>query len=112
MKYKGKEITTIGEIFDVALQLAKENKEEAHDFFKEYIKYIYDENDEVHSLEEAERIAKSNFGYWAGYYSKETCNIIYETYQCSHPIFGSNPFGVSPEEAFKKGYELATKSNS
>ena len=55
---------------------------------------------------EAEEIAKSNFGYFAGYYDEETCAIIYDTYQCSHPIFGDKPFDVSPEEAFKKGMEI------
>ena len=96
---------TFGEVFNKALELAKENKNEAQEFFKQYIQLILEDNDEVNTIEEAERIAKSNFGYFAGYYNQKVCDIIYETYQCSHPIFGDKPFDVSPEEAFKKGLE-------
>ena len=110
MIYKGKELSNMGELFNEALRLAKENKDEAHEFFKAYVKAVIDENDEVYSLEEAERIAKSNLGYWAGYYNEETCVIIYETYRCEHPIFGKKPFNTSPDVAFKKGYEMGTNS--
>ena len=96
---------TFGEVFNKALELAKENKNEAQEFFKQYIQFILEDNDEVNTIEEAERIAKSNFGYFAGYYNQEVCDIIYETYQCSHPIFGDKPFDVSPEEAYQKGLE-------
>ena len=96
---------TFGEVFNKALKLAKENKNEAQEFFKQYIQFILEDNDKVNTIEEAERIAKSNFGYFAGYYTQEVCDIIYETYQCSHPIFGDKPFDVSPEEAFQKGLE-------
>ena len=109
MKYNGKNLNTMGEVFDKALQLAKENKEEAKNFFKLYIEYILENNDKVNSLEEAEKIAKANFGYFAGYYNPEVCDIIYKTYQCSHPIFGDKPFSVSAEDAYKKGIEISSK---
>lgn len=111
MKYHGKVLETFAEIFNKGLQLARENKEKAQEFFKQYIQHIYENNDEVYSLEEAENIAKSNFGYWAGYYNQEVCDIIYNTFQCSHPIFGDKPFDVSPEEAYKKGLEMGRKLN-
>ncbi len=111
MIYNGIELKTMGDIFNKALELAKTDKNEAAKFFKCYIEYIYNDNDNinVNSLEEAERIAKSNFGYFAGYYSQEVCDIIYETYQCFHPIFGDKPFNVSSEEAYQKGLELGRK---
>ena len=109
MNYNGKNLNTMGEVFDKALQLAKENKEESKNFFKLYIEYILENNDKVNSLEEAEKIAKANFGYFAGYYNPEVCDIIYKTYQCSHPIFGDKPFSVSAEEAYKKGLESTNK---
>ena len=109
MKYKGKNLNTMGEVFDKALQLAKENKEESKNFFKLYIEHILENNDKVYSLEEAEKIAKANFGYFAGYYNPEVCDIIYKTYQCSHPIFGDKPFSVSAEDAHKKGLEMGSK---
>ena len=96
---------TFGEIFNKAFELAKENKNEAQEFFKQYIQFILEDNNKVNTIEEAERIAKSNFGYFAGYYTQVVCDIIYETYQCSHPIFGDKPFDISPEEAYRKGLE-------
>ena len=111
MIYNGIELKTMGEIFNKALELAKNDKNEAAKFFKCYIEYIYNDNNNinVNSLEEATRIAKSNFGYFAGYYNQKVCDIIYKTYQCTHPIFGDKPFDVSPEEAFRKGQEMAKK---
>lgn len=87
MIYRGKELSTIGEVFDIALWLArKEDKSEAKDFFREYVNDISEEN---HcSWDRSVEIAKSNLGYFAGYYGKEVWDIIYKTYQCSHPIFG------------------------
>lgn len=107
MEYKGKNLKTIGEVFDMALKLAKTDKEEAKEFFKEYINWISMVNH--YSWDKSTEIAKSNFGYFAGYYNPEVCNIIYKTYQCSHPIFGDKPFEVDPEDAYKKGLEMGSK---
>ena len=104
MIYNNKTLNTFGKVFDEGLHLARENKEEAQEFFKEYIHYISKENG--CSLEEAERIAKSNFGYFAGYYDQEVCDIIYSTFECAHPIFGNKPFSISAEDAYKKGLEI------
>ena len=99
----------MGQVFEVAINLAKTDKEEAQNFFTLYTEYIFENNNEVSSLDEAERIAKANFGYFAGYYNQEVCDIIYETYQCSHPIFGNKPFEINPEDAYKKGLEIGSK---
>ena len=107
MEYRGKTYKTMGEVFNEALHLAKTDSYEAKEFFKEYINCI--SNDNHYSWDKATEIAKSNFGYFAGYYDAETCDIIYKTYQCSHPIFGDKPFSVSPEEAYKKGLEIGRK---
>jgi len=109
MNYKGKELNTIGEVFDEALHLAKTDQNDALDFFKTYVEYIFEDNENINTLNEAERIAKANLGYFAGYYTPEICDIIYKTYQCSHPIFGDKPFSVDPEEAYRKGLEMGSK---
>lgn len=106
MVYEGKEFNTMGEVFNEALHYAKTDKNKAISFFKAYVEHIFNNNKEINTYAEAEKIAKSNFGYFAGYYDAETCDIIYNTYQCSHPIFGDKPYDVSPEEAFKKGMEI------
>lgn len=109
MIYNNKTFTTFSQIFNKGLRLAKEDKSEAMNFFKAYIQYIYEDAEDIHSLEEASDRAKNNFGYFAAYYNQEVCDIIYKTYQCSHPIFGDKPFEVSPEEAYKIGLEYGKK---
>ena len=105
MIYRGKNYETFGEIFDLALDLAKKDTYEAQEWFYEYVNCISMDNS--YSWDKSIEIAKSNLGYFAGYYNQEVCDIIYKTYQCSHPVFGDKPFEISPEEAFKKGMELA-----
>lgn len=104
MIYNFDELDTFDKVFNKGLQLAKEDEIEAQEFFKQYIDLIIKE--QHCDIEKATRIAKSNFGYFAGYYNQEVCDIIYKTYQCFHPIFGNKPFEVDPEEAYKKGLEL------
>ena len=102
MNYRGKELNTIGEVFDEALRIAKtNNKDEAYDFFYAYVNLISTEN--KYSWDKSIEIAKANLGYFAGYYNEEVCDIIYKTYNCCHPIFGDKPFSVDPVEAFNKG---------
>jgi len=101
MIFNGKELKTMGEIFNEGLRLAETNTADAERFFKAYVDCIMNEN--KISLEEAIKIAKSNFGYFAGYYPKNVVDLIYKTYECCHPIFGKNPYDVSPEEAFNMG---------
>ena len=40
------------------------------------------------SSDEAIKIAKSNFGYFAGYYSKDVVDLIYKTCQLHPPKGG------------------------
>ena len=41
---------TFGEVFNKALELAKENKNEAQEFFKQYIQFILEDNDKVNTI--------------------------------------------------------------
>ena len=102
MIFNEKELNTIGEIFNTALELARTNKNDAHDFFLQYAKYIMEEKGK--SFDCAVELAKFNLGYFAGYFPKEICDLIYDTYECIHPIFGDKPYETSPEEAFSMGY--------
>lgn len=110
MIYKGEELKTIGDIFNKALSLAKQNRtDECQNFLKAYASFIYNDNPSVNSFDEALKIAKNNFGYYAGYFDKHTCDLIYEVYCTEHPIFGKSPFNVSPEDAFKAGLEAGRR---
>lgn len=99
MIYENKELNTIGEIFDKALSLAKKDKQKALDFLDAYATYVQEANNI--SKEEALEIAKSNFGYFAGYFDDSVRKIIYDTYQAAHPIFGNA--SVTSEQAYEMG---------
>lgn len=86
MRYKGEKLDTIGQIFDKALQIAKYNPSEAPEFFDEYVHHIM-ECGRINKQDAIER-ARSNFGYFAGYYDTEVSNLMTRTYNAVHPIFG------------------------
>lgn len=88
------------------------DEEDAKQYLKEYIKYIQDaiDNDPQRIGENAEEIAKSNLGYYAGYYSNIVRERVERLFVCKHPFFGSIAKGeVSSEDAFKMGERLGVK---
>jgi hypothetical protein len=98
-----------------ALEAAMEikDKKDADQYLMEYISYIQSEidkcTDRIH--DNAEEIAKSNLGYFAGYYSNETRERVEKLFCCSHPIFGSIKENGIPtnEQAFEMGERYGTK---
>ena len=108
MVFEGKTLETMEEIFNTALDIAKTaDSDRCQAFLTSYIKYIMSENN--CNIAEAERIAKSNLGYFAGYYSSEVYETINKAYGAVHPVFGCNPFDLSPEEVYRKGLEAGRK---
>ena len=107
MVYKGQVLDTMGAVFNKALEIAKYTPINAKDFLDKYTRHI--EHIEGITYGEALDRAKSNLGYFAGYYDSQTCDLIYEVYCTEHPIFGKKPYGISPEDAFKAGLEAGYK---
>lgn len=108
MVFEGKTLKTMGEIFNTALDVAKTgNSDRCQEFLTSYVEYIVSENNL--NVAEAENIAKSNLGYFAGYYSSGVYETINKAYGAVHPVFGGNPFDLSPEEVYKWGLEARTK---
>lgn len=102
MIFENTQLTTIGEIFNKALEIAKNgDKKHCQLFLKSYAEYISSKNNI--SIDEAVNIAKSNLGYFAGYYDRETYDIINSMYNAIHPIFKGNPFDVTPDDAYHLG---------
>ncbi len=94
MNFEDTQLTTVGEIFNKALEIAKTgDKERCQLFLKSYSEYISSKNNI--SIDKAIDIAKANFGYFAGYYDRETYDIINNMYNAIHPVFKSNPFDVT-----------------
>lgn len=81
----------------IALCLKCNTKEEAKQVLEQYENYC-----------DSPEIARENLGYIFGYCLKEEREKLYRLFPVSHPVFGEG-FGrgkdLSPEEAFKKGYE-------
>ena len=65
------------------------------------------------SPEQAEKIAKTNIGYFAGYYGSEEQQAVYEVFGAVHPIFGT-PVADPPtvEEAIEAGRRMARGEES
>lgn len=58
---------------------------------------------------EAERIERSNLGYYAGYCSHDTRQRVEELFKCAHPILGAIAKVGAPtnDEAMQAGLDLA-----
>jgi len=108
MDYKISELKYFENIFNTGLDLAKiGDKTECEEFFRQYIDYIVSETGIT--VEEATERAKSNFGYFAGYFSEEIRKLIEDTYEAMHPIFGSVDNHVTPDQAYQLGLEMGKK---
>lgn len=99
--------TTIGELYDPAM--AVRSRTNASRYFEKLVK----RNMRVgkHTREEAERIERSNLGYYAGYCSGTIRARVEKLFLCEHPIFGSIKANGPPtyDRAFALGEELGMK---
>ena len=94
MDFEDTQLITFGDIFNKALEIAKTgDKDRCQLFLKSYSEYISSENNI--NIDKAVDIVKSNLGYFAGYYDRETYDIINNMYNAVHPVFKSNPFNVT-----------------
>jgi hypothetical protein len=99
-----KQTLTYGETLGPAMKITEQ--EDADQYLKAYtahIQTIMDRETEPNP-NPAEQVAKTNLGYYSGYYDNETMIRVQRLFRCSHPIFGSASEGVpSAEEAFAMG---------
>lgn len=83
---------------------------EAKQYLRDYTKWIQDaiDKDPERKGDNAEQIAKSNIGYFAGYYDNKVRERVEELYSCSHPVFGpiKERGAPGPEMAFEMGLML------
>lgn len=79
---------------------------EATDYFEACVRHNMSFGTE---RDEAERIEKINFGYYAGYYDEETRRQVERLFSCAHPIFGAIAINGPPtlDEAFEAGKSMA-----
>jgi len=101
-----KDRMTIGELYMPAMEL--ETREEADAYFEKLVERCIRGGK---TREEAEKIERSNLGYFAGYYSHETRQRVERLFSCAHPVFGSIDDNGPPTatEAFRAGLERGEK---
>ena len=98
---------TIGEKYSPAMEITDQAAADA--YFEELVEHMMNHGVEKHTRAEAEKLERSNLGYFAGYYGNETRERVEKLFKCSHPIFGSISKNGSPtvEEAFEAGKRMA-----
>jgi hypothetical protein len=99
-----KEHATIGEMYHPAMKIT--DQKEADEYFEACVVYCMKQGG--HSRESAEKIERSNLGYFAGYYDDETMKRVNRLFRTVHPIFGDT--SPTPEEAIEAGKKMAEAS--
>lgn len=81
---KARSKVTIGDKYGPAMEIQTEA--EALEYFEALVKHSMSFGK---TRDEAERLERSNLGYFAGYYSHDTRERVERLFKCAHPIFGS-----------------------
>jgi hypothetical protein len=103
-----KDKLTYGECLGPAMKIT--DPADATQYLKAYafIQVALDRGEGNRGGKTAEQIAKSNLGYYAGYYDNETRERVERLFNCNHPIFGAiaEKAPPTPEEAFEMGRKM------
>lgn len=94
---------TIGQLYDPTMTMTDPDEAAA------YFEALVERNMRFgNSREEAEKIERSNLGYYSGYGDSETMRRVNRMFGAVHPIFGAN-FAPTFEEALQAGYDKARR---
>lgn len=74
---------TIGEKYDPAMRI--DNQADADAYFELLVAHTMRKG---YDRPEAEKIERSNLGYYAGYGSHELRERVERLFKCAHPVFG------------------------
>jgi hypothetical protein len=85
------------EKYDPAMKV--ETQQQADDYFVLLLEHCLRCNPPSMTRQEAEKIERSNLGYWAGYFPDETRKRVERLFKCEHPIFGSIAKNGAPTAA-------------
>lgn len=101
-EWYGEPADTMREIISIVLDIARrENEMEAAEFLDDYGTFIERQS----GSEDGRDVARSNIGYMMGYYGDEDRKVVYDLFECAHPIFGRTT--PTSEEAFEAGKKWA-----
>lgn len=106
---EGKAELTYGDLLRPAMSITEQ--EDADQYLVAYVAHIQEFLDKEPRADglTAEQIAKTNLGYFAGYYDSETRERVERLFRCQHPVFGAIAANgpPTPEETFAAGVEYA-----
>ena len=102
-------LITLGKKYGPAMQITDQSKADA--YFEKCVRHTMSHGK---SQQESEAIERSNLGYYAGYYDKNTRERVERLFHCAHPIFGRIADRGTPtaKEAFEAGARLAQEKSS
>ncbi len=93
---------TIGEVYGPAMQITDPTQAAA--YFARIVEHIMRDGK---TQEEAEAMARSNLGYYSGYYGIETQRRVERIYGAIHPVFGSvDGPQMTAQEVFDLGVKM------
>ena len=97
---------TYGEKYDPAMKIT--DQAEADRYFNECVEHTMRMRPTDRA--DAERIERSNLGYWAGYCDNATRERVERLFRCAHPFFGAIAENgqPTPEEAFEMGEAMGS----
>lgn len=108
--WNGTEFKTFDDIFRYCIKLmkSKRQRKKAVELFNDYAKYLGEVNNL--SEEKALNCAQRNFGYYAGYFDRETEDMVNKVLGVYHPFFGGrNSHDVDPKEVMEIGVKQFSK---
>lgn len=92
--------TTYRDLLDPAMDIAtRRDLDEAAEYVRQYTIHLM--RDHSADEERATHVIRTNLGYYAGYYDRETQDAVYEVFGAPHPFFGTQT--PTAEQAFNIG---------
>lgn len=84
----GKEVLTSGESLGPAMSIT--NQADADQYLEALAAHLLKCGEDIVDLREAERVARHNLAYYAGYFDPATRLRVEQLFRAEHPIFGSS----------------------
>jgi len=104
---------TMGEKYGPAMEIRDQAEADTYfEFLVQHnIHWSKKEFGTAHTRAEAERIERSNLGYYAGYYDHSVRERVERLFRCAHPVFGSIAEKGPPtaEQALEAGLKMGRR---
>lgn len=85
------------------------DKEEARDYLESLVWHKINNLRDTRSYDDIMKAERSNVGYYAAYFDRETTARVFELFETSHPVFGTR-LDLSAEALIRLGMEYVTRT--